>query len=239
MIPDDLLLLDPWFLAAIPLVVLLAWLGARRRPSAVPTASAQLLEGLPVTLRQRLAPLPRLLWTLGVVAVVVALARPVTREILPLTAQGLDIVLLVDVSSSMNYTDVERTGTRRRMDAARDRAMEFAAARDRDRVGLVALDGRQYPGRGDGFARRGQPRRPAQRRGRGADGFWNPGFWRRLPAGRGAAASLCLHALRHTRGHLADRRQCLGRDGRVLRQRDGAGARHADGNLRAIGLRLR
>lgn len=139
MIPDDLLLLDPWFLAAIPVVLLLGWLGARRRPSAVPTASVQLLAGLPVTLRQRLAPLPRILWTLGVVAVVLALARPVTREILPLTAEGLDIVLLVDVSSSMNYTDVERSGTRRRIDAARDRAMEFAEARDRDRVGLVSF----------------------------------------------------------------------------------------------------
>ena len=132
-------LLDPWFLLAAPLFLAAAWRRSVTRRVALPTASAQLFVGLPKTIRQRLSWLPLLLKLLAGLSLTVALARPVQRDVIPLREEGIDIVLVVDSSSSMLQEDMRVNDAYRRMDAARDRAMEFAAARKHDRVGLVAF----------------------------------------------------------------------------------------------------
>ncbi|MBL8752194.1 MAG: VWA domain-containing protein [Planctomycetes bacterium] len=136
---SGVMLLDPWFLLTIPCALLaLLWRSTRPRAS-LPTAAAVLFAAAGRTLRQRLAWLPQAGKVAAAVCLGVALARPVQRDVLPLREQGIDIVLVVDTSSSMLATDMERTQTVRRMDAARQRAEEFAAARTHDRVGLVAF----------------------------------------------------------------------------------------------------
>lgn len=132
-------LLDPWFLLAVPLFLLAGWRRAATRRAALPTASASLFAGLPRTLRQRTAWVPLFVKVCAGVALAVALARPVERDIIPLRENGIDIVLVVDTSSSMLQEDMRANDSYRRMDAARERAMEFAAARTNDRVGLVAF----------------------------------------------------------------------------------------------------
>lgn len=141
-LPDclsGLVLLDPWFLLAAPLFVLAGWWRARTRRAALPTASAQLFADLPKTMRQRVAWVPLFAKVLAGIALSIALARPVLRDIVPLREEGIDIVLVVDISSSMVQEDMRDNDPYRRMDAARDRAEEFAAARTHDRVGLVAF----------------------------------------------------------------------------------------------------
>jgi Ca-activated chloride channel homolog len=135
----DYTLLDPWFLLAAPLFALAVWRRATTRRVALPTASASLFRGLPRTMRRRLAWVPLVVKLLAGLCLSVALARPVHRDIIPLREEGIDIVLVVDASSSMLQEDMRRDEAYRRMDAARDRAMEFAMARDHDRVGLVAF----------------------------------------------------------------------------------------------------
>ena len=132
-------LLDPWFLLALPVLGAAVWRRAVVRRAALPTAAAHLFAGLPRTARQRLAWLPLALLTVSGAALTVALARPVDREVVPMREDGIDIVLVVDVSSSMLQEDMRDDEPYRRMDAARDRAQEFAAARDRDRVGVIAF----------------------------------------------------------------------------------------------------
>lgn len=132
-------LLDPWFLLAAPLFVLATWLRAATRRVALPTASVQLFADLPRTMRQRVAWVPLALKLLAGLSLSLALARPVQRDVIPLREEGIDIVIVVDASSSMLQEDMRASDTYRRMDAARDRAMEFAAARKHDRVGLVAF----------------------------------------------------------------------------------------------------
>lgn len=132
-------LLDPWFLAAAPLFLLAAWWRLRTPRAALPTASIALFGGLPRTFRQRLLALPLCLSVLAGLALAVALARPVVREVVPLREQGIDIVLAVDTSSSMLIEDMREGEHYRRMDAARERAQEFAAAQVHDRLGLVAF----------------------------------------------------------------------------------------------------
>ncbi|MFT4840183.1 MAG: Ca-activated chloride channel family protein [Planctomycetota bacterium] len=133
-------LLDPWFLLAAPLFLLAGWRRAATRRAALPTASASLFVGLPRTLRQRVAWVPLLVKVLAGLCLALALARPVQRDVMPLREDGIDIVLVVDTSSSMLQGDMrDGDDSYRRMDAARERAMEFAAARVHDRVGLVAF----------------------------------------------------------------------------------------------------
>jgi Ca-activated chloride channel homolog len=132
-------LLDPWFLLAIPLALLAAISRALRRRAALPTASVALFADVTPTLRQQLAGLPLLGKVLAAVCLGVALARPVAREVAPMQEEGIDILLLVDTSSSMQIDDMSTTVSLRRMDAARTRAEEFAAARIHDRVGLIAF----------------------------------------------------------------------------------------------------
>ncbi len=132
-------LLDPWFLLLIPVAVLGAAWRARRPRAALPTAAAALFADVAPTWRCRAVWMPAAGKVLAACCLVVALARPVQRQVLPLRDQGLDIVLVVDASTSMNIPDMDAAQTVRRMDAARKRAEEFAKARERDRVGAIAF----------------------------------------------------------------------------------------------------
>jgi len=132
-------LMDPWFLAALPVVFLLFGWRLLRSRAALPVASSALLVGLPRTLRVRLWLLPLILQTLAMIALTIALARPVTRDLLPIREKGIDIVLVLDISSSMLAADMSRTQELTRMAAAREKALEFAKARVSDRVGLLTF----------------------------------------------------------------------------------------------------
>jgi len=130
--------LHPHVLWLLPLLLPLGWLGwkARRR---VPR---MLHPGLPAGFRPRgsarrhLSSLPLWLRVAAVGLILAALSRPVTR--LPWsedTVNGVDIVLMIDVSTSMQIHDVKPS----RIEAARQILSEFAMSRDRDRMGLIAF----------------------------------------------------------------------------------------------------
>lgn len=132
-------LLDPWFLSCALLFVAAAVWRRLQPRAALPSAQTHLFAGLPRTLRARCVHLPLWISTLGSLLLVVALARPVRREVVPQREQGIDIVLTIDVSSSMRIEDTDDKQRPRRIDAARERATEFAAARKKDRVAFVAF----------------------------------------------------------------------------------------------------
>lgn len=90
-------------------------------------------------IRRILSPSP--LWLkIGALGLLVAgLARPVTRTAWNEdSVNGVDIVLLLDVSTSMQIKDVKPS----REEAARQILTKFIAGRDRDRMALVAFAGR-------------------------------------------------------------------------------------------------
>jgi Ca-activated chloride channel family protein len=96
---------------------------------------------LPRSLSVRLASLPRWLQAVALLLVAVALARPVERSPLPLTTEGIDILLALDVSSSMATEDMDAGRTR--LDVAKEAASRFLAGRPHDRIGLVTFA--RYP----------------------------------------------------------------------------------------------
>lgn len=89
--------------------------------------------------RVRLSWLPRALGTLGLAALIGALARPqLTHRESVVKSEGIDIMLAVDVSGSMDSPDfVLRGREATRLDVAKVVIGQFIEGRPHDRVGLV------------------------------------------------------------------------------------------------------
>ena len=133
-------LLEPWFLAVLLFVPAVFALIRRRGPTSVRFAPFPVLFAGPPpprTWRIRLRFLPHVLGAAGLVLAVVALARPVFRERLPRTSEGVDILLVLDRSASMATEDL--AAGRTRLSVAKDAAKAFIAGRPFDRIGLVAF----------------------------------------------------------------------------------------------------
>lgn len=133
-----------WLLLLLP--PLLWWRTRRRTRPSLRFSHGPALEGLPVTWRLRLRWLPTALLTVGLLAAVIALARP--RRALERTllhTEGVDIVLVVDVSTSMLAEDLDPGGgTLNRIDAARAVLRAFVANRPHDRLALIAFSAYPY-----------------------------------------------------------------------------------------------
>ena len=146
-LPGGGVLLDPLALLAVVPVLVAIVARSRRRAGVVglaPLAVAVLgAEGepLPTSWRVRLRRMPTWLEGAGFLVAVVALARPAWPVTGLPPAPGLDIVLGLDVSSSMAARDLDPSRTR--LDVARAAAARFVAGRPRDRVGLVTFA--RYP----------------------------------------------------------------------------------------------
>lgn len=132
----DYSLADPAFLGLLPVVLLCVLWGrsARGRPRG--SIGSLATQALPRSLRQRMLWLPTLLQALALVCVVLSLARPLRGNVqIATTSEGIDIALVIDRSSSMQYEDLE-TG-RTRLDVVKDVVTEFAARRMTDREGAA------------------------------------------------------------------------------------------------------
>lgn len=90
-----------------------------------------------------------LLMTLALAAAFVALARPQHRETFTArNASGIDILLTLDLSESMNIPDFLPPTSRRpipRVEAAKAVMKPFVEQRPNDRMGLVIFSGQPYP----------------------------------------------------------------------------------------------
>ena len=105
------------------------------------TIDISTVEGVrraPKTVRYYLRHLPFVLRCAAVAMIVTALARPQSAEHDTRTdAEGIDIVMAIDVSTSMLARDFNPD----RITAAKEVAAEFVAARPADRIGLVVFAG--------------------------------------------------------------------------------------------------
>jgi len=132
----DLALSDPWFLALAPLVSFAVWWGRRRSARARGHVSTVGPEGVPRSLRQRLAWLPGVLALGGMLLAVLALARPVRANVESAdVSEGVDIVAVLDRSSSMIHEDMALG--RSRLAVVKDVVAEFVTRRTTDREGAA------------------------------------------------------------------------------------------------------
>lgn len=85
--------------------------------------------------------LPAALRTVALVMIVIAIARPrSSSEVEKIDTEGIDIILAMDVSTSMLARDFNPD----RISAAKDIAIEFIAQRPSDRMGIVVFAGESY-----------------------------------------------------------------------------------------------
>jgi Ca-activated chloride channel family protein len=90
-------------------------------------------------MRRHLSELP--LRLLGLALLIVALARPQTvKADARVETQGIDIVLTLDISGSMNDGGL---GTRTKMEGAKKALKDFINGRENDRIGLVVFKSEQ------------------------------------------------------------------------------------------------
>ena len=131
------------WLLALPLLLaaLYVWreLTGRRPHLRVPTAAPWLQGGgTPLAVLRHL---PAVLRTAALCLIIVALARPrSSTEIEKIDSEGIDIVFVMDVSTSM----LARDFTPDRISAAKDIAIEFISQRPSDRMGIVVFAGESY-----------------------------------------------------------------------------------------------
>ena len=91
--------------------------------------------------RRYLMHLPFVFRMLAIAMIIVAIARPRSSESFEKTdTEGIDIVLTLDVSTSM----LARDFTPDRINAAKDIAIEFISQRPNDRMGIVVFAGESF-----------------------------------------------------------------------------------------------
>jgi len=134
---------DPWMFGLLLLLPLVYWLRARstHRLGSIRFSAVDTVRETGQGRSRWLLRIPGTLRGLALVVMIFALARPqtgVTSE--SVLTEGIDILMVMDVSSSMLAEDLEPN----RLEAAKAVAADFVAGRRSDRIGLVAFAGEAF-----------------------------------------------------------------------------------------------
>jgi Ca-activated chloride channel homolog len=135
--------LEPIWLLALLAVPVVIWWSLRRdaRRTAFRYSALSVFRAVEPTWRIRIRHAPLIFRALALTLIVLALARPVERDVLiEETVEGIDIILALDVSTSMRAPDFYPN----RFEAARNVAIEFVQSRRSDRIGLVIFAGQAF-----------------------------------------------------------------------------------------------
>ena len=129
-----------WLLLLLPLAILWYFFKRQEQSASLKISS---LEGFSsATILPKLKPLLYIFRVLALAAIIVAMARPQTEDISTRTktTKGIDIVMAIDVSSSMLARDLKPN----RLAALKEVAADFIRQRPNDRIGLVAYAGEAF-----------------------------------------------------------------------------------------------
>ena len=130
-----------WFLLLLAPLVAYYIYRARQGGAAVTVSTIDTVKRAPKTLRYYLRHIPFVLRCAALSLIIVAIARPQSAEhYTNTTTEGIDIVLAVDVSTSMLAKDF----TPDRLSVAKEVASEFISDRTGDRIGLVVFAGESF-----------------------------------------------------------------------------------------------
>lgn len=136
--PGGLEFAYPWVLLLLLALPAWWWVRRRRTPAAITFSRTALLTRLPGGARWVRRAMVAARYVL-LAAVIVALARPRTgARAEDITSDGINIVVAVDISSSMLAEDFQ---PQNRLQVAKDRIKQFVNGRRSDRIGVVAFAG--------------------------------------------------------------------------------------------------
>ncbi|MGL4779706.1 MAG: vWA domain-containing protein [Bacteroidales bacterium] len=131
-----------FILMVIPLAMIVWYLFRQRRAEAtIQFSTTQGIDKIKPSLKVRLRHLPFVLQVLAIMALIAALARPQTSNSWEnVTTEGIDIMMSMDISSSMLAADLKPN----RLEAAKDVAAAFINGRQNDNIGLVVFSGESF-----------------------------------------------------------------------------------------------
>ena len=133
-----------WAFAVLPLIIL--WRGRRGPVAAVEYSDVSLARDVARRTRSRIGGIVWLLPILAAAGMIVGLARPQrTHSRTEVTANGIDIVLGLDVSGSMQALDFAVNNYRvNRIAVVKSVVSKFIDERPNDRIGLIAFAASPY-----------------------------------------------------------------------------------------------
>ena len=129
-----------WLLLLLPLAIL--WYFFKRKEQSASLKISSLKGFSSASILPKLKPLLYIFRVLALAAIIIAMARPQTEDISTRTktTKGIDIVMAIDVSSSMLARDLKPN----RLSALKEVAADFIRQRPNDRIGLVAYAGEAF-----------------------------------------------------------------------------------------------
>ena len=138
---------NPEWLLLLLLLPLLVYVFVRRkrfRQSSVRYSDISIFNELKVPVSIKMSNLLAVLKILGLALLIVAMARPQAgRSTRQVSADGIDIMLTLDVSSSMELNDLDN-GDRTRLEVAKQVVSDFISGRESDRIGMVVFAGESF-----------------------------------------------------------------------------------------------
>ena len=135
---------NPWcllLLLVIPALIAYYIYNRKKLTAEVKFSSVAVFASMPKTYKHYLRHLPFALHMIALAALIVAIARPQKSDSWSnQTTEGIDIVMAVDISSSMLAEDLKPN----RLIAAKRVATEFISSRHNDNIGLVVFSAESF-----------------------------------------------------------------------------------------------
>ena len=133
------------FLFLIPLLFLIYFVLFKKQKASLFYSDLSVFLKQASSLRVQLLFLPFSLKVISMVFLIIALARPQMIESLSRQTQdGLDIMLVMDISMSMLIEDMDSREPITRLGASKTMALQFIKERVFDRIGLIAFSGESF-----------------------------------------------------------------------------------------------
>lgn len=130
-----------YLLILVPVMILAHIYIRRKRRTDIRISDLSPFKGYRPSLRQRIGWLPLVLRIVAVSLIIVALARPrSSSKGTNVTSEGIAIMMVMDVSSSMLAEDLRPN----RIEAAKRVAADFIKGRPNDLIGLVVFSGESF-----------------------------------------------------------------------------------------------
>jgi Ca-activated chloride channel homolog len=142
---ENLTFKDPqYFYLFVIIPIMVVWYIIKNRSKKKPLITLSgggFYKNAPQSIRQRFLHFPFILRTLVVALLIFVLAKPqLPKSWRDIETEGIDIIMTLDISTSMDAQDFEVN----RMEASKDVAKEFVLQRKNDRIGIVLFSGRSF-----------------------------------------------------------------------------------------------
>lgn len=124
----------------IPMIAWYIYVQIKQEPT-IQISNKSAFDNAPSSLRIKLLHLPFIIRLLTVVFLIILIARPQTsNSLINENIEGIDIVIAIDISSSMLAEDLKPN----RLKASKKVASEFIFGRPNDNIGLVVFSGESF-----------------------------------------------------------------------------------------------